>query len=96
MFLISFATIRSNHGREAEPSLKRPSDGYALEEAACTTCFASAPAPRATAALSAIPVRARTSSAYASGPPDRTRAIAAASSMPVRPPPESPPASSPS
>ena len=85
MFLVSLATIDSSHGLNAAPSRKRPSEQYALKKACCTTSSASAPAPSAAAALSAMPVWARTSSAYASGSPARTRAITAASST-MRPP----------
>ncbi|CAM5579811.1 hypothetical protein SHIRM173S_02295 [Streptomyces hirsutus] len=85
MFLVSLATIDSSHGRNAMSSRNLPSAQYALTKACCTTSSASAPAPSAVAALSAMRVWARTSSAYASGSPARTRAITAVSST-MRPP----------
>lgn len=85
VFLVSLATIDSSHGRKAAPFRNRSSAQYAFTKACCTTSSASGPAPSAAAALSAMPVWARTSSAYASGCPARTRAITAASST-MRPP----------
>lgn len=37
MFLVSLATIGNSHGLNAEPSLNRPKEQYALEKACCTT-----------------------------------------------------------
>lgn len=53
MFLVSLATIDSSHGLNAEPSLNRPKEQYALKKACRTTSSASDPAPSAAAATGA-------------------------------------------